>query len=225
VLSGLDIEMAHQLALDLETGLQLVPTTAPEMTSVVARGGCDILMGGIVSTPRRAREVSFSRPYLEETLAFVVPDHLRDAYATWDHVRARGTVRIGFPDVPYFQRQLHMRIPSATLVPVTDLGPFFAPGTLPYEALVLSAERGAFLSLMHPGFSVVVPSPGHLTVPIAYGLPAQDEAWAALVNSWLELRSRDGSLDMLVEHWIFGRSSAPPPRRWSVVRNVLHWVD
>ena len=31
-----------------------------------------------------------------------------------------GTVRIGFPDLPYFRRQLEQRLPEATLVPVSD---------------------------------------------------------------------------------------------------------
>ena len=94
-----------------------------------------------------------------------------------------------------------------------------------FEALVLSAERGAFLSLLYPGYSVVVPTPGVITVPVAYALPQHDDAWKSFVDTWLALHQRDGAITTLIDHWVFGKSLAPPTRRWSVVRNVLHWVD
>ena len=176
-------------------------------------------------TPGRAAVVAFSTPYMQESLAFVVPDHLRDDYDTWNKVRARRSVRIGFPDVPYFRRQLEQRLPEATLVPVTAMNEVFTDKGWAFEALVLSAERGAFLSLLYPGYSVVVPTPGVITVPVAYALPEHDPAWKSFVDTWLELHQRDGAITTLVDHWVFGKSLAPPTRRWSVIRNVLHWVD
>ena len=142
-------------------------------------------MGGIVATPIRATRSAFSRPYMEETLAFVLPGPPREDYATWDRIRQRGAVHIGFPDVPYFRRQVQRRLPNAILVPLDRATDMFAVEWT-YEAMVLSAERGAFLTLLNPGYSVVVPTPDHLKVPVAYALPQDDEAWAAFVNSWLE---------------------------------------
>jgi hypothetical protein len=60
---------------------------------------------------------------------------------------------------------------------------------------------------------------------VGYGLPEEDTAWKSFVDTWLALHLRDGALTRLIDHWIYGRSFAPPPRRWSVVRNVLHWVQ
>jgi len=120
-LVGLDIELAHLLAIDLQVRLQLVPTSAADFTSALTERRCDIVVGGIVATPGRAAQVAFSTPYMQENLAFVVPDHLRENYDTWTKVRARGPVRIGFPDVPYFRRQLERRLPDATLVPVPTM--------------------------------------------------------------------------------------------------------
>ena len=91
--------------------------------------------------------------------------------------------------------------------------------------MVLSAERGAYITLLYPGYSVVVPSPSLIKVPVAYALPEHDDGWKAFVETWLDLHERDGAIQSLVDHWVFGRSFTPPTRRWSVVRNVLHWVD
>ena len=45
------------------------------------------------------------------------------------------------------------------------------------------------------------------------------------VNHWIEVRRRNGTFDRLYEHWILGRSPEADSKRWSVIRDVLHWVD
>jgi ABC-type amino acid transport substrate-binding protein len=222
-LSGLDVEMAHQLAIDLQVSLQLVSSGIDTYADDLASGRCDIAMGGIVVTPSRSVTATLSDPYMEETLAFVVPDHLRDDYATWSKIRERNAVRIGYPNVPYFRRQVQSRLPAATLVPLDPSSDPFS-GSWPFEAMMLSAERGAFLTLLHPEFSVVVPAPDQLRAPVAYAVPQRDEAWEAFVNAWLQLHMRDGALEALIDQWVYGKSFAPPEPRWSVVRNVLGWV-
>ena len=113
----------------------------------------------------------------------------------------------------------------ATMPPVPTMNEVFTDKGWAFEALVLSAERGAFLSLLYPGYSAVVPTPGVITVPVAYALPQHDDAWKSFVDAWLALHQRDGAMSTLIDHWVFGRSLAPPTRRWSIVRDVLHWVD
>jgi hypothetical protein len=39
------------------------------------------------------------------------------------------------------------------------------------------------------------------------------------------LKRKDGTLDVLYRYWILGQNAAPQRPRWSVIRNVLHWVD
>ena len=40
----------------------------------------------------------------------------------------------------------------------------------------------------------------------------------------LDLRKADGMYERERNYWIRGQPSATPPPRWSVVRDVLHWV-
>jgi hypothetical protein len=79
--------------------------------------------------------------------------------------------------------------------------------------------------LLHPAYSVVVPQPDTIKVPIAYPVARSDERWLTFVNSWVELKKKQGTIDALYRHWILGRNVAPSSKRWSVVRDVLHWVD
>jgi len=45
------------------------------------------------------------------------------------------------------------------------------------------------------------------------------------VNHWIEIRRRDGTLERLYNHWILALSPETTSPRWSVIRDVLHWVD
>ena len=96
-------------------------------------------------------------------------------------------------------------------------------GASPADAIALTAERGSTLTLLHPAYSVVVPQPGVLKVPLAYAMANGDPRLASFVDTWIELKRKDGTTDRLFEHWILGRSAEVDHRRWSVIRDVLHW--
>jgi Na+/H+-dicarboxylate symporter/ABC-type amino acid transport substrate-binding protein len=222
-LVGLDIEMAHQLARDLGVTLEFVPVTPDEMSAALDRGACDIVMSGVVTTPLRASTMPFTVPYLDETLAFVVPDYLRDKYATWDDIRARGAVTIGAPNLGYFISGLQERVPQARIVPMEWGRDVFVDERLPFEAVMLSGERGAVITLLHPEYSVVVPGPDVIKVPLAYPVARHDADFLAFVNTWIEVKRRNGTIEALSDHWIYGKNATVPKPRWSVIRNVLHW--
>ena len=72
-------------------------------------------MSGVAVTTNRAREVLFSDSYLDETVAFVVPDDQRDQFASWDAIRDRGALTIAVPDVPYYVAKLRELLPRAVI--------------------------------------------------------------------------------------------------------------
>ena len=61
----------------------------------------------------------------------------------------------------------------------------------------------------------------------AAGVPIgqEDQAFATFVNTWIELKRKDGTLDALYKYWILGQDATPRRPRWSIMRNVLHWTD
>jgi ABC-type amino acid transport substrate-binding protein len=220
-LVGFDVEMAAQLAGDLGVGLELVRLDRGVLEHNVDPSSCDLVMSGAVVTADRALHVRFSTAYLDETLAFVVADHRRAAFATWDEVRALGPLRIGAPSPSYYVRWVRAQLPSATIVTFDGAAPLFTPVTPPLDALVLTAERGSAYTLLHPEYSVVVPKPQPLKVPLAYAIAGRDDALATVVDAWIELKRKDGTIDELFAHWILGRDAVPHHRRWSVLDDVV----
>jgi ABC-type amino acid transport substrate-binding protein len=192
---------------------------------LLRHGYCDIIIGGVAVTTDRAGLMQLSTPYLEETLGFIVPDSDRRRFESWDAIRARGALTIAVPDVPYYVAQLRGRLPQARLLPVATFDALFRPPAAAATAFAAPAERGSAWTLRYPKYSVVVPSPAPIRVPLAYALPRGEPELTTFINTWLDLKRRDGTIDELYAYWILGRGQAAPGRRWSIMRNMLHWVE
>ena len=221
-LVGFDAELAHVLADELQVGLEFVPVSRDGLAESLRQGVCDIVMSGVVVTADRASATVFSTPYLDETLAFVVPDHSRERFASWERIKAEGRVRIGVPGRAQYVDLLRIRLPEAEFVAFNSAEEMFPPRE-PVDALLLTAERGSAWTLLHPEFSIVVPMPGRIQVPLAY--PVADLEMARFVDTWIDLVRKDGTIQELYDYWILGRTARDGAPRWSIVRNVLHWVD
>jgi polar amino acid transport system substrate-binding protein len=73
-LVGYDVDLPRVLANDLGVKLELVAIDASQGPQLLSTGAIDIVMSGAVVTAARAMEVEFTRPYLQQTVAFVVRD-------------------------------------------------------------------------------------------------------------------------------------------------------
>jgi ABC-type amino acid transport substrate-binding protein len=127
-------------------------------------------------------------------------------------------------DVPYFEKAVRSLLPNATLRPATNIRALLE-ARADVDAIGLPAERGSAWTLMYPDFTVVVPEPGTVKIPLAYPIGRHDQAFASFVNTWIELKRKDGTLDAVYRYWILGQDAAPRQPRWSIIRDVLHWVD
>ena len=219
----------HRLAIELDARLEFVPVereTLDRADGVSARlrdGSLDIVIGGVAVTPARAEAMQLSGSYLDETLGFVVPDGERRRFESWDAIRARGALTIAVPDVPYYIDRLHALLPQAQLRPVATFDAMFHAPALA-AAFALPAERGSAWTLRYPQYSVVVPAPKPITVPLAFAMPRGERDLATFVDTWIDLKRRDGTIDELYHFWILGRDSKAAGPRWSIIRDVLHWV-
>jgi ABC-type amino acid transport substrate-binding protein len=224
-LVGFDVEMAHALARELGAPVEFAPVPRDQLIEVLEAGRVDVVMAGVIVTTRRAARAVFSAPYLDETLAFIVPDHRRAEFSEAATVRAMEGLRLGVPDLPYVEQLVEREFPNARVVPIPLSAPEGGMGAW-YEkmdALTLTAERGSFLTLLHPAFSVAVPRPLEVKLPLAYPVARHDLEAARFISIWIDLKKKDGTIQALYDHWILGRDVKAKTPRWSILRNVLHW--
>jgi ABC-type amino acid transport substrate-binding protein len=223
-LVGYDVELAHMVARDLRVAVEFLPIERERIVEAIEARNVDILMSGVAVTADRAAEIAFSTSYLDETLAFIVPDYRRAEFAEWEALRARADLKLAAPDLPYYLDMLRRLLPDAEIGVVGDFEAAMSGGFIEADAMVATAERGSAWTLLHPQFTVVVPQPGLFRIPLAYPLVRDDE-WRDFVNQWLELKRKDGTLDELYSYWILGQDAAEKRRRWSILDDVLGVSD
>jgi ABC-type amino acid transport substrate-binding protein len=225
-LVGLDIELGYRLARELGVTVEWIELNRAALADALAvNGSTDIVMSGVAITTERAASLLFSAPYLDETLALLVRDHDREAFSTWPQINAMGEIGVGIPDLPYFIEKLHTLLPQARLQVVPSIEAALGAGRLDLHAFALPAERGSAWTLLHPQFSVVVPSGTRVRIPLGYPVAARDETFASFINTWIELKRKDGTMEALFDYWVKGLRAVPAQPRWSIIRDVLHWID
>jgi hypothetical protein len=127
----------------------------------MASGRCDIVMSGVLLTPRRTMQTLYSNSYMDETLAFAVRAYRREEFNNWSDLRRRPGLRLATVNIPYYLSLVRQNLPLATVVTI-DSDTLDFDERANYDAYVVPAERGAFHTMLHPGFTIVVPEPGPL---------------------------------------------------------------
>ena len=225
-LVGFDVEMAYTLAGELGLEIEFVPVPRERLADVIDDGIFEVFMAGISVTTGRASAMVFSPPYIDETLSFVVPDHRRADFSSAEWVRTTPGLRVAVPNLPYLEEIIHREFPRAEIVPVSvdRIVDFFTGRMERIDALVFPAERGSYFTLLYPAFSVAVPHPLTIRFPLAYPVAGRDLELARFLGIWIDLQRKNGTIQALYDHWILGRDATPKQPRWSVIRDVLHWV-
>jgi ABC-type amino acid transport substrate-binding protein len=222
-LVGFDIEMAHLLAEDLGVELVFTPITVNEAGTMLSTGQIDIAMSCIASLPDMYRKVSFSRSYLELTLALIARDHMRDEYYDIEALRQRD-ITIALVRSHYFRTRINQILPGAKIVVLNSAEEFFRDDSHGAEVLVLSAEEGAAYTYRYPRFTVIKPLKT-TRIPASYAVPKGDVEMIEFVSNWVDLKRSEGTTAELYNYWMLGGVTEVKEARWSIIKDVLKWVD
>ena len=223
-LVGFDIALIHKLASSLKVELEFVPVDYRQAMSVhLNLGDCD-LGTGMLALPDLAVELTFSQPYLDLVAAFLVPDHQRNRFYELDDVAKMRGLSVAFMETAYLEERIRKRLPLAEVRYVTSPLRFIKDQGETFDVMVMTAQKAAAWSLLYPEYSVVVPTSSS-KLPLALPVPYKEETWADYIALWIDLSRKNGTIDALYDRWVLGKQGTASQHRWSVIRDVLHWVD
>ena len=224
-LVGYDVEMAYDLARTLNVSrIEFVPITGTTLAESLDNGSCDIIMSAVMVNAERLDAMKFTDPTVTVHLSFVVPDGKTGEFTKLDDVKKMDGLSVAVFNNTALVRVARQLLPRATIVPIDSREEFFEEGRA--DALMIPAEEGYTLTLQYPFFDVAIIEP-YDSYLMMYGYPvARDssESYLLALNYWIMMEKDYGMLQKKYDYWVLGKIPGSVEPRWSVVRNVLHWV-
>jgi ABC-type amino acid transport substrate-binding protein len=224
-LVGYDIDLAHALAEDLKVRIEFIPFDWENLSQLLADEYFDIAMSAIVILPGSLRKMVFSDAYMYANWAFVVKDHLRNEFSSLENIQNMDGLTIGLSAENETAFDVQRRFSNAKAVKLDSVSEFFQPDQQNIDCLLISAEAGSAWTLLYPDYQVVVPKPMIGIQLLGYPVAGGDQDLLNYLNSWIDIAVKGKFVDELFDHWILGRGAEEKQPRWSVIRDVLHWVD
>lgn len=201
-LVGLDVELALLFSRDLGVDAVLTSTLSDQEDA----GQCDLVASSTIMTPDRSVSSTLTDPIRNETVAFLVRDEDIRQFKDWNALSDRPSLSVGAHDLSDYSRMKFKRIlPQADLKTDDDVSALMKDvedGHL--DAILLTAESGASLTVLNPHFSLAIPRP-LVQVPIGWVVADGAEDLRTGLNAWIRLRHLDGTIEQLTRHWIEGK--------------------
>lgn len=225
-LVGYDVQMAYDLARVINvTRLEFVPITGATLADSLDSGYCDIVMSSVMVNSARFDQMKFTDPYVTVHMSFVVPDGQKQEFTKLGDVKKMQDLRVAVFNNTALVGVVTRLLPQATIVPIDSGEEFFVQKGA--DALFVPAEEGYTMTMLYPFYDVAIIEPNN-SYEMMYGYAvAMDSSDTYLMglNYWLKMEGEYGKLEQKYDYWILGKNAGSTEPRWSVVRNVLHWVN
>ncbi len=223
-LIGFDVEMAWLLADDLGVDITFVPIQWGLIQEHLRDSRFDVLMSAFEGTVKQAELLASADPYMELTLALVVPDFRKGEFQSREQIRKLPEVTFGVLKGSFFAENAPKTLPEhISLVELESPDKFFQGELEGVDGLVISAEKGYAWTLRYPRFTVTNPLQGKTRVPLYY--LSGDSEFDQFLEDWMVLKKADGTWQDLYDYWILGIEQRTKKPRWCIIRDVLGWVE
>ncbi|WP_319434006.1 transporter substrate-binding domain-containing protein [Mycobacterium sp. RTGN5] len=200
--SGVDIDMANDLAAHLGRQPVFVATTWPTlMADLTSPGMCDIAVGGITDTPDRRRVADATSPYLASGKTPVVAPANAGRFSSIQDINQPG-VRVIENSGGTNEQFARKNFPDAQIAIWADNTTIFdqlAAGNA--DVMVTDAVEAIYQSSLHPGLVAEHPEQPFTSEAKAYLLP-NGSPIAGQTDSWLAGALHDGTFAGIYQRWL-----------------------
>ena len=226
-LVGFDTAIAYRLAKDLDIQIAFIPYDNDSLAQLLEDGFFDFAISGIEVDAQSMQKFSFTAPLLNLNFALVSQDHNVKNMGQISDLKKSNMVIATLQHISIV-RTIKYKYPNVTFVPIGSYTEYFEQGPDEFDALLTSAEAGYAWSLFYPEYGVAIlksDSQKVIRFPVAYAVAKRNTELLIFLNNWLELQKVYGTLDNEYSYWIEGKGAKSSEPRWSVIRNVLAWIE
>jgi ABC-type amino acid transport substrate-binding protein len=222
--------MAHRLASRRQLTLEFYPALSEAEAAISLDNGlCDIYMRSLPVSEGRTQLFGLTVPIYTSSIGLIVKDHRRDEFREWGAMHTAGeALKVGLESSEEAVSLIRDILPAAELVPIQDMvaqDAMLASGMPGIDAIADMAEEGSAWTVLYPSYSVVVPRPT-VAFPVSYAVARGNADLLEAMNAWIVTEEARGTIDSLYDYWMLGGAQqVERPPRWSIIRNVLGWVE
>jgi ABC-type amino acid transport substrate-binding protein len=223
-LVGFDSAMASKLAEDLGVKIEFIPFQKDNLAQSLKAGFFDIAMSGLAMDIEQMDKLSYAEPVLVLNLAIATKDYMVNRFKSTDSILALKQVTVAYVEHSDRIEEAKKRFPNLTFIKIAGYKNFFRQKKDKYDAVVISAQAGSAWTLFFPGYGIAILEHS-VRYPVAYAVAQNNQSLLNYVNNWQKLRKVDGHQDQLYNYWMLGQGATQVKPRWSIIRDVLHWVN
>jgi ABC-type amino acid transport substrate-binding protein len=222
---GYDIAFAYDLAYDLGCQLELVPLDYDHLIEELNGKYYDIAMSAVTINESRLKALAFTQPYITSRLILVVKEKMKKQFTNIDNTIENKKIKIAVLKGSSFEAAVKEIFPGKEVVCLDNYDQFESCD--PYVALLWEEMEATAWALCHRNFRIVFHTPPLGFDSLAYPIRGDSQRFLHYLDQWLELKKSEGFTEKQYDLWIKGKTeiAAPVEPRWSIIRNVLHWVD
>ncbi len=221
-LVGMGIDLAHQLAADLEVSIEFVPIKRGELIKGMENDYFDIVMSDIFISTKYAQRLELSKPYMSVSLAMVVKKD-DDRFNSIESANLLDSITICYFERKEVAEEYAASFEHSSIYPIHNLNEFFeqnSDDSIHFDAYLTSAERASILTIFYPGFKVVNPMSYHINNALVFPI-AKSNIWKKYIDNWIEYRLKDGTIDRIYTQWVLGHEYKKEKPSWNVFDNVI----
>ena len=232
ILVGYGIDLAHQLAADLDVSIEFITIIPGELVSEINGDHYDIVMSDIFLSSLYAEQLELSQPYLNVTLALLTRQDNK-MFDSFDITSKLDTFTISYIERKEISKEFLSFFPKGGAYPIPQMKDFLAHDgaviiekdsskidSIIFDAHLTSAERAAATTVLKPGYKVVNPLPYHINNALVFPL-ARDNVWRSYIDKWIDFRKKDGTFDKIYDQWILGNPYQKKEKKWSILENII----
>lgn len=198
--TGLDVDMARDLAKRLEVKAEFVDTTWKDLMPDFL-DSCDLAVGGVSISLERAEQAAFSTATLDEGKTPITLCENVDKFDTISKINQPG-VRSITPIGGTNQKFADKHYPRGEIIEFEDNNSIFdeiIDGNA--DVMTTDASETRWVDNEHPELCAVHPDKPFNYSQKAYMLPRGDTAFKEYIDAWLNIAAHDGTTAKAEKPW------------------------